>query len=321
MIRQLPTIVCVSANPALDRRLRLPALALGDVNRATTSLTLPGGKAAHVAITSQALGARAVWIGFLGGTTGAECEAGLQTYGIEVHPVRTRTSTRVNLEAIEDSGRVTELLDPGGAVAPDERDEMLRVLREQLNGDWRGAAVVISGSLPPGLTPDFYRTLIGMGRSAGSKTFLDTSGDALRNSLGARPDMVKPNRAEAEALLGSTLATREDAADGARRLLGLGAGSAAITLGGEGLVWRPSASDPAWIATPPLLQPISTVGCGDATMAGFAYAALSGMTAEDTVRLAAACGAAMCVTELGAPISRQDVQSMVPRIAVRSAVQ
>ena len=272
-------------------------------------------------MASQALGARAVWIGFLGGATGDECETGLKKYEIEVHAIRTRTSTRVNLEAIEDSGRVTEVLDPGGAVAGDERDEMLRVFAERLRGDWRGAGVVISGSLPPGLTPEFYRTIIGIARAAGSKTFVDTSGDALRESIGVPPDMVKPNRKEAEALLGSNLANADDAVASAKRMLGLGAGSAAITLGAEGLVWVPSASDSPWIAMPPKLEPISTVGCGDATMAGFAFAALSEMGAEETARLAVACGAAMCVTELGAQISYEDVESMAPRIAVRSVGQ
>ena len=307
----------MSANPALDRRLRVPALELGEVNRARTSLTLAGGKAAHVALTSQALGARAIWIGFLGGATGEECEAGLKSYGIEVTAIRTKAPTRVNLEAIEDSGRVTELLDPGGAVAGNERDQMLRALGERLRGDWRGAGVVISGSLPPGLTPEFYTRTMEAARAAGSKVFLDTSGEALRETIGVGPDFVKPNRREAETLLGAKMKTAEDAIAGAKTMLTLGAASTAITLGGDGLIWLPSATDLAWVVAPPKLNPISTVGCGDATMAGFAFAALSEMGAEETARLAAACGAAMCATELGAQISREDVASMAPQIAAR----
>jgi len=320
VIRTTPTIVCVSANPALDRRLRLPSLSLGEVNRAKTSLTLSGGKAAHVAMTAKALGARAVWIGFLGGATGDECEAGLKKYKIEVEAVRTESATRVNLEAVEDSGRVTEVLEPGGAVDRGERDAMLRVLDARLRCDWSGAGVVISGSLPPGVTPEFYRTMTEVARAAGSKVFIDTSGDALRDSLSARPEVAKPNRSEAEVLLGAKIGNVEQAIAGAKKMLGLGAGSVAITLGAEGLVWLPNAADLSWIAKPPKLKPISTVGCGDATMAGIAYSALSDMDAEDAVRLAAACGAAMCVTELGAQISEKDVQSMLSRIEVRSVV-
>jgi 1-phosphofructokinase family hexose kinase len=197
---------------------------------------------------------------------------------------------------------------------------MLRVLDARLRCDWSGAGVVISGSLPPGLTPEFYRTMTEVARAAGSKVFIDTSGDALRDSLSARPEVAKPNRSEAEVLLGAKIGNVEQAIAGAKKMLGLGAGSVAITLGAEGLVWLPNAADLSWIAKPPKLKPISTVGCGDATMAGIAYSALSDMDAEDAVRLAAACGAAMCVTELGAQISEKDVQSMLSRIEVRSVV-
>ncbi len=74
-------IVCISANPALDRRVRLPALKLGEVNRATSAESFGGGKAAHVAMAAQALGWRASWIGFLGGSSGEECAAKLRGLG------------------------------------------------------------------------------------------------------------------------------------------------------------------------------------------------------------------------------------------------
>ncbi len=70
-----PPIVCVSANPALDRRVRFDSLALGRINRAKSVEGLAGGKAAHVAMVAHALGAKAVWLGFLGGAVGDEVAA------------------------------------------------------------------------------------------------------------------------------------------------------------------------------------------------------------------------------------------------------
>ena len=77
----------------------------------------------------------------------------------------------------------------------------------------------------------------------------------------------------------------------------MGAQSAAITLGAEGLVWVESKDGPAWFAQPPRLKAISTVGCGDTTLAGFAYAAMRGLTGEEALRFATACGAANCLAE------------------------
>jgi fructose-1-phosphate kinase PfkB-like protein len=53
----------------------------------------------------------------------------------------------------------------------------------------------------------------------------------------------------------------------------------------------------ACFARPPRLRPISTVGCGDATVAGFAVAAARGVNGEAAIKLASACGAANCSAE------------------------
>src|ERR1700674_1260142 len=252
-----PTIISVSANPALDRRLRVPSVALGQVNRAQTVQVLAGGKAAHVAMAARALGAKAVWIGFLGGAAGAQVKEDLQQLDIDVVPIQIAAATRANLEIIEDSGRITEVLEPGWAPEQVEREEMLGVLGEGLREKWKGAVVVISGSLPRGASPDFYQSLLASAHAAGSKVLIDTSGDALSASLQARPDLVKPNRKETEALLGKSVADCQSALDAARELIHRGAQSAAITLGAEGLVWVESKDGPAWIARPPRLKAVS----------------------------------------------------------------
>jgi 1-phosphofructokinase family hexose kinase len=313
-----PKIVCVSANPAIDRRIHIASLVPGEVIRARSSVAMPGGKAAHVAMAARALELGPNWIGFLGGAIGEQVESELRRLAIEVSPIRTAAETRVNLEIIENSGRITEVLEPGGQISGDEQTEFLRLFAENLSADWKGALVAISGSLPPGLPPDFYAQLIGVARQAESAVFLDTSGDALGAGIAAKPNFIKPNRREAEVLLGRTLPDLQAVVAAARLLISLGARSAAITLGAEGLVWVEGKDGPTWLAEPPRLKAISTVGCGDTTLAGFAYAALRGLRGEDTLRFAAACGAANCLAELEGRISPSDVQSLVPKVSIKS---
>jgi 1-phosphofructokinase family hexose kinase len=311
-----PPILCVSANPALDRRLRLQSLNLGEVNRAQNAQVLPGGKSAHVAMAARALGAQAVWVGFLGGPAGEQCAKALQDLHIEVVPIPTSSPTRVNLEVIEESGRITEVLEPGQA--PDEKEivRMISVLAEGLSKRWNRAPVVISGSLPAGMPSSFYADIITLAAKSGSKVFLDTSGDALPAGLAAKPDFVKPNRREAEALLGRRVFDFASAVSAVADLIERGAASAAVTLGAEGMVWLESKKGPAWTARPPRLQAVSTVGCGDATLAGFAYASLEGMTGEKAIRLAAACGAANCLAQWEGRISPKDVEALLPQIEI-----
>jgi 1-phosphofructokinase family hexose kinase len=311
-------ILCVSANPAVDRRVYVDALILGEVNRARSSLAMPGGKAAHVAMAARALGVDANWIGFLGGAMGDQVETELRKLAIAVSPIRTEAATRVNLEVVEDSGRITEMLDPGGQITGEEQTELLRLFAQNLSGDWKGALVAISGSLPPGLPTNFFVQLIDVAKKAGSGVFLDTSGDALKEGIAAKPNFVKPNRKEVEVLLGRALPDVQAVVVAAREIISRGAGSAAITFGAEGVVWLEGKDGPAWFAQPPKLKAISTVGCGDTTLAGFAYGALRGFIGEEALRFATACGAANCLAELEGHISPSDVQNLLPKVIIRS---
>ncbi|MGH9700681.1 MAG: 1-phosphofructokinase family hexose kinase [Candidatus Acidiferrales bacterium] len=307
-------ILCLSANPGLDRRLRLKSLSPGEILRAQSAEPLPGGKAAHVAMSARALGADASWLGFLGGAIGEEVAAGLRLRGIAAVAIPTATQTRVNLEIIEDSGRITEILEPGGRPNDAEQKEMLRVLEEGLRGTWKETLLAISGSLPAGSPPDFYARLIHAANAAGAKVWLDTSGTALAPAVAAGPFLVKVNRHEAEDMLGRPVGDAKAAVDVARKLMERGAMSAAITLGAEGLVWVEHPGAPARMARPPRLQAKSTVGCGDATLAGFVCAAGQGLRGDAALRLAAASGVANCLAEFTGGISAKDVESLLPRI-------
>jgi 1-phosphofructokinase family hexose kinase len=313
-----PKIICVSANPAMDRRVYVDSLIPGEVNRGRSSLAMPGGKAAHVAMAARSLGIEANWIGFLGGAIGEQVEVELRKLAVDVSPIRTAASTRVNLEIIENSGKITEVLEPGGNISSGEQTELLRLYSQNLSEKWKGALVAISGSLPPGVPASFCGALVDIAKKAGSAVFLDTSGDALKAGLAARPSFVKPNRKEAEVLLGRALPDLQAVVAAAREIISLGARSAAITMGAEGLVWVESKNAPAWFAQPPRLKAISTVGCGDTTLAGFAYAAMHGLTGEEAHRFATSCGAANCLAEFEGRISPSDVQSLIPKVCIKS---
>ena len=144
-------LICISPNPAIDRRLRVENIAVGEVNRALSSQPFPGGKAAHVAMVAKALGVEVMWVGFLGGAAGEECETGLSALGLPLTIVRTRSETRANLEIISADGCVTEILEPGGAVTEGEVERLLATCRDIFAESHEGTQVALSGSLPPEL--------------------------------------------------------------------------------------------------------------------------------------------------------------------------
>lgn len=311
-------IICVSANPAIDRRLRLERLNAGAVNRASSACPMPGGKAAHVAMAAAALGEKVMWVGFLGGATGEDCERGLTGLGIPVAVVKTSAETRMNTEIVETDGTVTEILEPGGAVTERDVERMLSLCRD-LFVEYRFAAqVALSGSLPPGAPIDLYAQLIRLARAHSCRTLLDTSGEALRAALKESPDLVKPNRDEAEALTGVSLNGTRSAAEAARHLFEAGARGVAISLGAEGMFWQESREAAPLVARAPRVPARSAVGCGDASLAGFAVARRRGLAGREFVRFAAACGTANCLADAPGMIDAREVERLVPQASVES---
>lgn len=289
--------LCVSLNPAIDKRVRLERLQRGRVNRVTDVAPAPGGKAAHVAMVLRTLGADPLWLGFVGGPTGAQLIEGLKAMSIQAEAVATANSTRMNLEILENDGTVTEILEPGQAVTEEELERLRRSFERALRRSAGKMRAILSGSLPPGVPEDYYATLIDLGHECGCRVFVDTSGEPLRQAVKAGPDFVKPNQEEAECLSGCVIDEPRSARGALEKIFGAGAKTAAISLGADGLVWRKGNEEKLFFAKAPQIAGRSTVGSGDSTLAGFAFAEDQGMETAESLRLAAACGAANCLAE------------------------
>src|ERR1700730_501017 len=303
--------LCISANPAIDKRARAAQLRWGAVNRLLTVVPEPGGKAAHVAMAMQALGERPLWIGLAGGASGRELVRGLEALGISTESVEVREATRVNLAILDDAGVVTELLEPGGPVSTPELD-LFRKTCEQLFVQMKGRAyVTFSGSLPPGAPPEFYAELIRSARSSACHTFLDTSGQALASALVQPSEFVKPNREEAEWLAGEAITDLRSARKAMSQFFVRGASSVALSLGKDGLLWCPGPTQRVYYARPPVVEARSGVGSGDATVAGFVQAIARKLPPEETARWAAACGAANCLAAAPGQIKLSDVRELM----------
>ena len=309
-------ILCISLNPAIDRRLRLERLAVGEVNRAQAVEPLPGGKAAHVAMGVKTLGEEVLWIGFLGGATGVACERGFRALDIPVHAISITEETRTNLEIIDEAGMVTEILEPGAPVSAEELQAMLSACRLLFEKYGTGGQAVLSGSLPPGVPANFYAQLIMEARARGCRTLLDTSGDALRGAISAAPDFAKPNRQEAEQLTGVALDDEQGTVEALFRLAQAGAGSVALSLGAEGMLWQSSSDAAPLLARPPAVKVVSAVGSGDASVAGFAVAYARGLSDLETIKLAVACGTANCRADAPGRFTLSDVEALLSGIEV-----
>jgi 1-phosphofructokinase len=279
-------VVTVTPNPSLDRTLEVEALIRGEVLRAGATHVDAGGKGVNVSRALVANGHPSRAVLPLGGFEGEQLASLLDELGIEVVVVPIAQPIRLNVTIAEPDGSVTKLNAPG----PTLSDSEVRALLDGAVGAARDAAWVAGcGSLPPGAPEDLYARLATAIRDVDVRVAVDTSGAALEAVLASGPDLVKPNRDELAAVAGTALETLGDVMAGAEKLRSHGVGAVLVSLGPDGAVLVEE--DGAVHAETPPLIPRSTVGAGDALLAGFLSAGGQG---PEALAEGVAWGAAAC---------------------------
>ena len=301
----------VTLNPAIDKTLIIRDFKPGATNRATVDRVDMGGKGINVARTLRRLGCNVSATGFLGADDRYGTAAMLRSHGIEPDFVSVDGETRVNLKIIDPVARVeTEVNEPGFAVPADAIGRLAVKFRAMAN---KASVIVLSGSLPPGTPVDLYAQLVTLAHGAGVETLLDTAGPALMHGLTARPYLVKPNRAEAEELLGRPIVDDDGLLSAAERILEMGAANVVISLGRDGAL---SASrNGMWRAHSPVVTARSTVGAGDAMVAALAYGRMKSLSAPEALRIATAASCAAAIAAQPYP-SSAEIQEFLPQVVI-----
>ena len=303
-------IYTVTLNPALDKTVEIPGMALDTVNRITEMRTDPGGKGINVSKVIAKLGGESCAAGILGGGSGKMLEKLL-----EGEPFATRFrfvegQTRTNLKIIDREGHTnTDINEPGLTVTDADLDALLHELLAELRP---GDIVVLAGSLPKGAPQDTYRTWTAACKKAGARVFLDADGALLAEGLKAAPYLIKPNDDELSRLAGKKLETLEELTAEGRRLLESGIERVVISLGGRGALYLRKGST---IYAEGLKVPVgSTVGAGDSVVAALAYAEAQGLSEEEAVRLSTAAGAANVMCSGTQAAEREAVEALLPKV-------
>jgi len=285
-------ITTVTVNAAIDKTYIVENFSTGGVFRVKQVLAQAGGKGLNVARVVKALGEEVVATGFVGGYNGKFIEESLMKEGIKGDFIAIQNESRICLNILDPLGKSqTELLEPGPEVTAKEAKMLLEKVRVLAQ---RSQVVTISGSLAQGLPEDYYARLIEVVHGEGAKAILDTSGAALEQGLKVRPYMVKPNLQEAEALMGRPLKDERTRKKFVEKIATLGIDVVVLSLGEEGAII--STRKGLFRVVPPRVQVVSTVGCGDAFVAGFAVAIARGGEEIEAARLATAVATTSATT-------------------------
>ena len=306
-------IATVTLNPALDKTMAIRGFAIGGTNRASIEQLDAGGKGINVAKAARQLGCPAMALGFLAGANGRWIADALQAMGVLCDFEWVPGETRVNLK-IKDpvTGTETEINEPGFPVGKGHVESLKRKV-EEIAGQC--SVMVFSGSLPPGVPPEIYAEFIRIARNRGAQTILDTAGAALRFGIAAGPDLVKPNRAEAEEGLETRIDGEAALVGAARRFLEMGARVVVLSLGADGAL--AVSQHEQWRAWSPPGAASSSIGAGDAMVAALAFAMTRGLALGDALRLATAAGAATAATN-GSAADLGSIEDYAKRVILHS---
>jgi 1-phosphofructokinase family hexose kinase len=280
-------ILTVTINPSVDRNIEVDRLVFEDRAYILKRSDSAGGRGMNASRVLHSFGAKTLAIVTSGGVNGPRLEKLAAKSGFPVKTVPIHNEIRVNLTITDKQGLAIRLNERGPKIAPEELKRIEKVVANRLeSADW----LMLCGSIPPGVSSDFYTKLIRRARERKVKTLLDTDGDALLHGIEAGPSIVSPNQPEAERLLNRALITRAQFLEAATRIKAMGAEAVILSLGSRGVV---AVNENQLLEViPPRTDAVSPLGAGDALAAAYVWAAAKKKDFPECVRWAVAAGTA-----------------------------
>lgn len=278
-------ILTITMNPSIDISYPLETLKIDTVNRVRSVSKTAGGKGLNVTRVLKQLNKKVIASGLIGGFLGEEIKSDLEKNGIRHEFLAINGESR-NCIALLHDGQQTEILETGPFISEKEMSDFLKHFKALTqNTDY----ITLSGSLPEGIPPNFYRKMIR--DCQGKSVILDCAGEAMKEAIKGenKPLLIKPNIEELSGLLGREVTT--DTTDLRFALsdpLFEKIEWIVVSMGSEGAFAKHN--EDFYLVRIPEIQVINPVGSGDATVAGLTAALEDGNSDEDVLKQGNALG-------------------------------
>jgi tagatose 6-phosphate kinase len=303
-------ILCLNLNAAIDKTIVVSSFEINKIHRPESVIALAGGKGCNVARALKTLGEDPIVSGWVGGFSGQFIESELHLENIQTDFIHTDFESRTCTSILDRQKRtMTEIYETGESV-PLEKINELRDHIQEVIGQYK--AVTLSGSMPPGVPLNFYADLIEISRKKNVLTFLDTSGEALREGLEAGPFFVKPNETETKSLLGLDPNESFDSAQAAAEISTRYRTNVLLSLGEKGAIAAKEGK--IFKVKNPSVEAKSAVGSGDCMLAGLTHGFLLGLSFEEAVICGVAAGTANTLTIGAGQFNKEDFENLRSQI-------
>ncbi len=303
-------IVSLTPNSTLDLNLSVPRLVTNRTIRATQTIHSMGGKPTDAAWILGRMGVGSLALGFAAGAIGKKVTSMLEALGVTTDFIEVDGETRVNAIIMDEStGEHTTITTASMRVEPPHVEALLARYQAALAS---ASVVITGGSLPPGMSPDFYTDAIALARAHDLPVIFDAAEPNLSAGLAARPTLIKPNENELSGLVGRKLTSDAELYEAGREIVARQGTQVVITMGESGALALLSGRS---YRIPPIAVEVSSpAGAGDAVLAGLAHAIHHGHPLEEGLRLGIAAATAVCLHPGTAAYDVEELQRFLPLV-------
>ncbi len=302
-------IRAICLNPVIDRLYYIDDFRAGTQFKEIRPDIFAGGKGINIARVVAQLGEECSLYAFLGGSAGRIIESDMEKHGVALHPFRHEGETRTTVNIIDNRNRVeTEITEPGVIVGKSLVDSFFAELGNDLSPD---DIVVCSGIPLKGMEIDIYKEISRLCYERRARCFLDVNSVYLEAAFPARYSFFKPNINELRTLFDDGVSPVEDLLC---KVLSLGAESVMVSMGRDGCLFM--GRNEHFSASVPDEEVVSTIGSGDASVAGFAVAKARGLDDREAVRLAMASGVSNAMHREVGFIDKAQVEALSNRVII-----
>lgn len=301
-------IITLTLSPAFDVHCHVEAFAPYRENLATVTSRDAGGKGVNISRALCANGVENTAVVVLGEENAADFRRTLASDGIRFREILLHGRIRENITIHTEGADETRISFSGFAA-----DESLlpRVLDAMGNVD-ADTVVTLTGRIPDGVLMQDVKCFLQDLRMRGARVVIDSKSFTLADLIECRPWLIKPNGEEIAEYLGCAVASFEEIREAAAGLQRDGIENVMISLGAKGaMLVCPQGT---FVATPPRVEAVSTIGAGDSAIAGFLAGAARGDSPRECLRRAVAYGSAACMREGTNPPTAEDVRAILDRI-------
>ncbi len=305
-------ITTLTMNPAIDIATAVERVEPVHKLRCTAPRRDPGGGGINVARVVARMGGAVTAVYPVGGAAGQQLQSLVESEGVRSSTFPVQDETRLSFTVTESmSGKEFRFVLPGRPISGTDCRQALDTLGHCPEGGY----LVLSGSLPPGVPPEFYAHAASAAKARGCKVVADTSGAAALALLREGICLIKPNLRELETLAGRTLPAQDDWRRACQDIVEFGqAEIVALTLGANGAMLV--SKDNTLRAAPLPIGTASSVGAGDSFLGAMVWAMASGRTLAEAFEWGNAAGGAALLTPGTELCRREDVERLAPRVAL-----